>query len=93
MKKLLLALTIVLYAGVSFGQSATFQRFDTQASFIAANSSPTIVSYDGFTNGDLPTYEYTFAAEGVKMKPNDPAYPTAPFSVADFTTLLPGKEL
>jgi hypothetical protein len=32
------------------------------------------VSYDSIANGRLPTYEYTFATEGVKIKPNDPNY-------------------
>lgn len=91
MKKLLLALTIALYAAVSFGQSATFQRFDTQAAFTAANPSPTIVSYDSLPSARLPSYEYTFTAEGVAIKPNDPAY-TNPVWVNDWSTILPGKE-
>lgn len=43
--------------------SGNFQRFDTQSAFIAANASPTIVSYDSIVDGSLPTYEYTFTTE------------------------------
>jgi len=74
-----------------YGEAATFQRFDTQSSFIAANSSPTIISYDGIASGYLSTYEYIFATEGVKMKPNT-GY-TVPLYVNDWTNLLPGKEI
>lgn len=72
----------------SFAQVSTFQRFDTQTSFIGGNSSPTIVSYDSFPNARFATYEQTFATEGVKIKPNDPNY-TQPLWVNDWTNLLP----
>jgi hypothetical protein len=48
---------------MAFGQAVPFQRFDTQAAFIAANSSPNIVSYDTFPAGRFITYEQTFATE------------------------------
>ena len=77
---------------LAFGQSASFQRFDTQSAFTAANTSPTVVSYDSLASGRLPTYEYTFSTEGVKMKPNDPAY-TETLYVNEWSSLLPGKEI
>lgn len=75
----------------SFAQTSNFQRFDSQSSFITANNNPTIVSYDSISDGRLPTYEYTFATEGVKMKPNDPNYTLALY-VNDWSSLLSGKE-
>lgn len=88
MKKLFSVLVVACSISVSFAQTATFQRFDTQASFVTANTSPTVVSYDNIANGRLPTYEYTFATDGVKMKPNDPNY-TETLYVNDWSTLLP----
>lgn len=75
-----------------FAQAGDFTRYDTQTSFVAANSSPTIVNYDAIANGSLPTYEYTFATEGVKIKPNDPNY-TNPLLIGNWSSLLSGKEI
>ncbi len=72
--------------------SNTIQRFNSQSAFISANSDPTIISYDTLANGRLPTYEYTFLNEGVKLKPNDPNY-ALPLLVGNFSTLLPGKDI
>ena len=77
-----------LFHSATFGQVSTFQRFDTQSSFIVANSNPIVVSYDSFPNVRFATYEQTFATEGVKIKPNDPNY-TNPLWPNDWTTLLP----
>lgn len=81
----------------SGGVDTNFQRFDTQASFIAANASPTTISYDALTTGRLPSYMYTFAGTGVTVRPNDSGY-SNPHYIGDFSKApdpdpLPGKEL
>lgn len=82
------SLTAYALCADSNSSNVSFQRYDTQSAFTAANTSPIIVSYDSFPNGRFATYEQTFATEGVKIKPNDPGY-TTPLWPNDWTTLLP----
>lgn len=77
----------------TFTISNDFQRFDTQASFLAANASPVTVSYDALpTNVRLQSYLYTFPGTGVTIRPNDSGY-AQPHMISEFTDRLPGKEL
>lgn len=73
-------------------QNTSFQRFDTQSSFTAANTSPTIIGYDALS-GRLPSYAYTFPGTGVTIRPNDSGYSTNNLLVSDLSTVLPGKEI
>lgn len=73
-------------------QNTSFQRFDTQSSFTAANTSPTIIGYDTLS-GRLPSYIYTFPGTGVTIRPNDTGYSTNNLLVSDLSSALPGKEI
>lgn len=77
----------------AFAQAGGFTRFDTQASFIAANPSPTIVSYDTLTTGIQSSYILNFSDAGVTIQPNDPNYLNSNLLVGSWSTLLPGKKI